>query len=206
MTMKKIVLFFTLLFVSVSMLSIIDFSNNFSIEFNISQLDASDRVKIDTNYPQGLEITWSTGDTGCSIIIDTPGMYICSVKDIWPIFDIEGNFKYNIKPFVIRGIPDAVKIDTFIMDTVFEGENFQDFHTYILTDEGNFYLATFRDTLWTTETQTFYTETRAAYTGFWSGLLDTITISLVDKPLMLDAKILFLDDEYLKLRRWDVSY
>ena len=198
----------------------------YRLRFNISKLQ-DDTVSVDSGYTIGngagyIEIVWNTGDTGSMIIIDTPGIYVVSVKDIWNIKHnqtLQGSYDYiyQVKGQFIHGYCDGVNIDTIVMNEVIPGINYQEFLTINIIDSNGIVTPTvFRDTAWTDATKSYYTETGGTYNGFWSGKLDTIVVSPNSghMPLSLGVSVMadrrsLLGSQMVKVgnfNKWRASY
>lgn len=201
-------------------------ATGYRLRFNVSKLQ-DDTVSVDSGYTIGngagyIEIVWNTGDTGSTIIIDTPGIYIVSVKDVWNIKrnqnrDGTYDYIYQQKGYFIHGYNDGVSIDTIVMDTVIADFNFQEFRTINIIDNNGIVTPTvFRDTAWTDATKSYYTETHGLCNGFWSGKLDTIVVSpnsghmplSIGVSVMADRRSL-LGSQMVKVgnfNKWRASY
>jgi len=173
-----------LLFAGILCMSIYDMTG-YRLRFNVSKLQ-DDTVSVDSGYTIGngagyIELVWNTGDTGSTIIIDTPGVYIISAKDVWAIkkANANGSIIYDTiykKAIFLKGYPDYVKIDTIVMNEVLPYPNYRILNTHTLIDQGRVYQQTYRDTGWTDGVKTYYTESHPGWSGFWSGKLDSIIV------------------------------
>lgn len=205
-------------------MSIFDFTGNYRIQFYVYDLRNDKLIVPGDTFASGagiVEVVWNTGDTGSTIIIDTPGVYIVSVKDVLTVSDTAGKFlkiprinnvsyPYTYSPQFIYGYPDGVRIDTFSVDSAdfYASENYSFDHTYMLINGGTLYEQTFTDSVWyEAETEKYYfTETHPVYEGFWSGLLDTIIIQDQTLPLMVGAKVMVKDNKVLTGKKWRALY
>lgn len=195
-------------------LAIYDFTGNYKVNIDVSDIN-NNTVSVDTfryaNNVAWAEYVWNTGDTGKTIIIDTPGLYIVSVKDVWTIKRGNGDgftfdTIYQDKCLFLKGYPDGVRIDTIVMDTVMAGINYQEFRTINIIINGKVTAVTYRDTAWTDGTKTYYTETHEAYYGFWSGRLDSIVIQEQRLPIRVNAKVLINEGNAITGKKWRTIY
>ncbi|MBN1187024.1 MAG: hypothetical protein JXB49_32400 [Bacteroidales bacterium] len=203
--MSKKVIIALLLIIGIFGLSIYDFTGNYRINFDISELQ-SNTISIDTNVyadktGRYVEVVWSTGDTGSGIIINQPGTYIVSVKDVFNVVKADSS-EYQQKCVFIYGYPDGVRIDTFVIDTVSPASfNRAIFHTIDIITDGVVHQVSYRDTSWTDESKSYYTETHPIYGGFWSGMLDTIIIQKQKLPVVINAKVMVNEGNAIMLHR-----
>jgi hypothetical protein len=156
-----------------------------------------------------LEIVWSTGDTGRSIIINAPGTYRVSIKDKWKL--VESN-KYSSAVFV-KGLPDGVRIDTIIMENgdymKRPWDSISDVKTILTCENGKRQLKQYTEFLRCYDAECdslIWTEAHPVWNGFWSGVIDSITLTEVAKPLVINANVLLHENSVILKKVWDVSH
>lgn len=217
--MKRTILYLSLLLIPLFLVADYNPSRGTArIIFNVTKLNSADYISFPSDSSESqnryLQVVWNTGDTGKSLVIDTPGIYICSVKDVI-FFDssyqnISGRDPYWMSPVLIRGLPDTVLIDT-LMVTDADGAIFENFSTirqFTLNKHGVIVTETYRDTSWVSATAdtVWWTESVPHYLGFWSGVIDSIVISERNLPVLLNTRLLINDKEMIINRKWDASY
>ncbi len=154
------------------------------------------------------EITWLHGDTSRSIEITHAGVYVASIKDK---HYLNG---YWQGPYFVYGLPDTVFIDSIVVPNTNYGLPHVDtiaVDRYFTINRGGVI-----DTIVTTYIQRCYNETcdsifyrqpHAEKIGFWSGLIDTLTVERFKQPLRGGGKILTNDDGIIyMLDQWRVSH
>ncbi|MBN2814836.1 MAG: hypothetical protein JXQ80_12215 [Bacteroidales bacterium] len=217
--MKRHILYPFLLLISICLLA--DYNpttGTARIVFDISKLNTADFLTFPSDSSESqnryLQVVWNTGDTGKSLVIDTPGIYICSVKDVILFDTLFQNYNrrdpYWMSPVLIRGLPDTVIIDT-LMVTDTDGaitDNFRTIRQFTLNKRGHFVTETYRDTSWASATNDtmWWTESVPHYLGFWSGVIDSIVITERNLPVLLNTRLLINGKEMLINRKWDASY
>lgn len=199
---KKIV-FIPIFLIALCCLSIYDMTSGFKLRIDVSDIN-NNIISVDTAKKKELyiEFVWNTGDTGSSIIIDKPGLYIVSAKDYWLIN--KGPNSYYFGPSFIRSYPDGVRVDTFSTNVpISKSVNAR---TYFLTDSGRVYSRVFIDSSWTDGEKYYWTETHPTFLGFWSGKLDTIIVEEQRLPIRLNTKVLVSEGNSITGKRWRVIY
>lgn len=211
---RRSILYSVLIFSGILLMSIYE-PVSFIIEFKTGNLD-SDLLALNDSqsvFNQGrscIEIVWNTGDTGAAIVIDTPGVYIVSVRDVWSIKGASGvmpiDTTYIMKNVFLKGYPDTVIVDTLIMNEVVSQPNWRTIHNYTLINKHGLYQKTYRDTSWTDGVKSYITESHPAYLGFWSGKLDTIVITQEQLPLIVGSNVLISKNKIVTKKVWSASY
>jgi hypothetical protein len=194
--MKKWLFIALLIVVAFICMSIYSFSE-YRIEFQTNKLSDGLLIVPKKIYNDHyIEVVWNTGDTGSSVIINSPGKYICSIKDVW-------NLQTGIqKGIFIHGYYDTIRIDTIIDDIMPYNINEQYFRQFTFNINGQIKELTYRDTSWFENGKFYYTETHPLRNGFWSGLIDSITIDKVSEPLIINAKSLIIDGKKIQIDQW----
>lgn len=196
-----------LILVSIIMLAGVDPSNGTcTIEFNLTTLNPDSILHVMENPREDenkyLQVVWNTGDTGRSIKITKPGLYIASVKDSWLT---EGG---RIKGVFVKGLPDSVRIDTIIEQ--FSGSVFDP----IITERslklnicGEVQYRTYTDIYQCYNDEcdsVLWTETHKLWEGFWSGLIDSILVIDVKTPLIIEANSIIIDNQNVSISEWEL--
>ena len=211
--MKRII-YLCLVLIGILCMSVYDFTGNYKIQFKIEDLNESNHISVPTQQLSSgsyIELVWNTGDTGSTIRIDTPGVYIVSAKDVWSIkkSSSDGHIVYDTiiqKSIFVHGYPDTVQVKTFNFDVDYFGESERTVRTFRMIQNNEIVDRSFVDTLYYnySDSTVTYTETHAICKGFWSGMLDTIVIRKQSLPIMVNAKIMVRDNKILTGKKWRV--
>lgn len=154
------------------------------------------------------EITWLHGDTSRSVEITHAGIYVASIKDK---HYLSGNWE---GPYFVHGLPDTVIVDSVVVPNTYYGLPHVDTliieKSYVINRSGSI------DTVTATYIQQcfnqacdsiLYQQPHAERLGFWSGLIDTLTVERFRQPLRGGGKILTNDDGIIyMLDQWRVSH
>lgn len=154
------------------------------------------------------EILWLSGDTSRSIEITHPGIYVASIKDKHLLNGVWSG------PYFLRGLPDTIIIDTIISPNTNYGLPHLDTivtdiqYTVNLLGSVDTIVESFITRCYNQSCDTiFYRAPRPAFTGFWSGLIDTLRVSRFRQPLRGGGKILTNEDGIVYLLdQWRVSH
>jgi len=207
--MKKVLITTAMLFI-VLLLSAIwqPIAKDFRVNFQLRDIqDAAIGLQyvdsINANKSNGyLEVTWNTGDTGTFIIIDTPGVYICSVKDVWRITSHIDSSTYYERAYFIAGYPDTIITDTFRFDIQGTETALYRSDTVIMISNGQLYEHIYCDSSWIEEDMYVYTQSKPRHYGFWSGMLDTVIIQEVKRPIWIDAGTIIINGKKANINSW----
>ncbi len=211
--MKKAISFTSLAFIFVLFSAIYDPTMNIAeIKFDV----IDNAIKGSLTIPQGssedqyhfLELEWSTGEIGRSITITSPGTYRVSIKDKWAR---EGTGEY-FKGLFIKGLPDNIRIDTIIegntnyLKSRWPDRSYEKSFLVCKNGERRIEQYTISEGCYDAECDSvIYTEAHPEWNGFWSGVIDSITLTEVTKPLVINANVLLHENSIILKKVWDVS-
>ncbi len=157
---------------------------------------------------KSLEVVWSTGDTGNTIIVRKSGFYKVSVKDKWTIAGQPG---YSRGIFV-KGLPDQIRIDTIILPNTLYGKpiwaNLTKEKTFLLNINGKKVrrtVTTFSRCYDPECDSTIWTEAHPEWVGFWSGFIDSVKVVSYGRPLAINAKIIVKEKKSNIKNVWGIS-